>query len=145
MPSLLTNQQKLDIRLAIKSVTDTFFVTPITYRLAQDSIDRFNEDRPDMVYQNYALLGMVEFPKDKVEQTVQGALNNADVDVSFNLEDLQTAGLIDGQFKFLGNPAKDYMTINGLTYKLSYLKYDGPLDQKNCLVIIGGDLQENAS
>lgn len=146
MSSLLSVADKANFRAAIMLVTDTFFTTPILYRMAGESIDRFNEDRKDIEYIEYNLLGMVEWKKEKITQTVQGAIDNGDVMVSFNMENLITAGVVDNSTKMLiFNATKDYMIINGKNYKVNMINYDGPLDQQNVLVVITGDLQENNS
>lgn len=146
---LLSNQQKTDIRAAIKSVTDTFFVTPVAYQIVGESLDRFQEDRRDRVKATYNLLGMVEYPdgaSSHIKAETGGAIDTANVKVTFNLEDLQQQpDLVNGDFQVAFNPTKDYMIINGLQYETSFMLYDGALDQKNVLVIVYGDLNQKPS
>lgn len=138
---LLTPQQIADIKDVLKTVTDQFFVTPVTYHLAGESLDRFNEDRGDQVFTDYNLNGLVEFPystQAETEMTKAGGQDDKAVKVSFNFRDLITAGLTVGNETIM-NPATDYMTINGIKYKVQYQALDGPLEAENVLVIVHGE------
>lgn len=142
--SLLTNQQKLDIRNAIKLVTDTFFVTPVEYRHIGASIDRFQEDRGDRLKATYNLKAMVEYPTGSVKEETGGAIDTASVKVTFNMDDLtQVSGLVDANYQVIFSPTKDYMLINGVLYQNKYVMYDGALEQKNVLVIVYADIKED--
>lgn len=146
--SLLSAGQKADIRAAIKTVTDTFFVTPVTYHLKGESIDRFNEDRGDQANTDYVMSALVEYVADKtdrVTETTHGALDAADIKISMNLADLKVLGLVNSSNLCIGNVAKDYFTTNGELYKVGFIGFDGPLDQQNVLVIMYGERQEHKS
>ena len=146
--SLLSSGQKADIRAAIKSVTDTFMVTPVVYHLKGESIDRFNEDRTDQANTDYNINGLVEYMQqdsDKVKEMSNGAISHAEVVVTCNLADLKTLGLVNSSNLCIGNDTKDYFTTNGETYKLELIKYDGPLDHQNVLVMIFGNKDKHKS
>lgn len=143
---LLTTGDKLNFRAAIKLVTDTFMVTPVIYKIGGESTDRFNEDRLDKTYTDHNLSGLVEYPKTESEVKAEGKLNVNDVDVTFNMEDLIAAGLVDATTKMVVfNQTKDRMLINGDLYNVCAVSYDGPLDQQNILVLVGGKRIPNNS
>lgn len=146
--TLLSSGQIADIRTAVKSVTDTFFVTPVVYHLKGDSIERFNEDRADQANTDYNINALVEYPQqdsDKVKEMSAGAISKADVVLSLNLADMKTAGLVNSSNLCIGNESKDYFTTNGETYKVELIKYDGPLSQQNVLLLIFGNKDKHKS
>lgn len=140
MGILLTPQQILDIKNVLETVTDQFFVTPVTYHLAGDSLDRYNEDREDQTITDYSLNGLVEFPVSTVgrtQMTGAGGYDDKEVKVSFNFRNLITAGLTTGNETIM-NPAKDFMTIEGIKYKVTKVYLDGPIEAENVLTIVEG-------
>lgn len=143
--SILTDQQKADIRAAVRLVTDQFFVTPVTYKRFVESLDRWNEDRDDSTYMTFMLRAMVDYPKKKNIESLQGLFNNADVVVTCNMEDLMSLDLVNDEKMPIMNPTKDYFIVNGQQYTMTGVTLDGPLDQQNILVIITGDLVTNPS
>lgn len=145
--SLLSNTDKTNIRAALKLVTDTFFVSAITYKRAGESVDRFNEDRGDMSYTTLNLSGLVEYKGAGSDWSVEGGLDKENIKVSLNIEDLiAIGGIVDGTTKMVNfNQNKDYMTVAGVSYKLLKVYYDGPLDAQNILVILEGVKEEKSS
>lgn len=136
---ILGNLGRANVRAAIKLVTDTFYVTPIKYYIAQESLDRFSEDKEDQEWLTFDLLGFVEYaPTASVTADMEGAANRADIKVSFNLEDLIAVGdIIDPVTKQpIFNENTDKMDINGVTYRVGSVTTDGALDNQNVLVVI---------
>lgn len=136
--SLLSSSQKRNIRDVIQTVTDTFMVTPIRYHIAGESLDEFNEDRVDQQFFTIDLKGLVEhgLKENFIQENLQGSRDLHHVKVTFNLEDLEKLSLITSDYKFISNPTKDYFTLKGLLYKVLDMYYDGPLDEKDVLVIV---------
>lgn len=153
MSSLLTPQQRADIRAALKDVTDTFMVTPVTYEVHGESMDQFNEDRTDEQVTEYDLLGLTEYSTSSqsskggdIKEEVGGAIDTSDIKVTFNLEDLEAvSGLINADHQAIFNMTKDYFTTKGIRYKVTYIQYEGPLDEKDCLLILYGRKEEPTS
>lgn len=139
--SLLSSGQRRQIRDVIKQVTDTFMVTDIQYHFAAESLDLFNEDRNDQVFNTVNLKGLVEhnIEDDKIIEKLQGSRDNNIIQVTFNLEDLEVLSLITSDYKFVGNATTDYFTMKGELYKILDLRYDGPLDSKDVLVVLEGE------
>jgi hypothetical protein len=137
---LLSAAQRLQIRLALKDVTDTFMKTPISYTLVGQTFDRFMENG-ESASTTVELLGMVEFMdenRDHNEVTEGGSTNTGRVKATLNLEDLEALDLITPEYTFIGNTAVDYFTTQNEDYKVEHIMYDGALDQKNVLVVIYG-------
>jgi len=143
--SLLSAADKAEIRAAIKLVTDTFFVTPVIYKRIGNSLDRFSEDRPDRFQPPIALMALVEYPSgsgDWAKELVDGAIDQAHIKVTLNLEDLILLGLVNViNYTHVFVSGSDEFTTQGHTYRVLYAGYDGPLDQKNVLVVIYGELR----
>lgn len=84
--------------------------------------------------------GLVEFPASTVvrtQMTSAGGYDDKEVKVSFNFRNLITAGLTLGNETIM-NPAKDFMTIEGIKYKVTKVYLDGPLEAENVLTIVEG-------
>ncbi len=144
MAGLLSDAEKLEIRAAVKSVTDTFNVTPILYHQAQPKLDGWEEDRPKD-YTNHNLLGLVEYPNTEGDETreLQGNFDYGDIMVTYNLEDFETLGLLDADKICIFTAETDYFECKGITYRVKDIKYDGPLDEKDVLIIISGDITQD--
>lgn len=139
--SLLSPQQILDIEATFKLVGDTFFVTPVTYNLKGDSLDRFQEDRQNQANTAYNCLGLVEYgdqDSDKLKETKDGKRDESECTVSLLLDDLKALGLVDAGNLFIGKAERDTFTTNNVDYEVVLAKLDGPLSQKNILVILKG-------
>ena len=142
--ALLSAQQIFDIKNVLQTVTDQFFVTPVTLFRAIDSLDVNNEDRLDQKYVPYELLCMFEVPLTKGgENSGQGATQFYDVKVTFNYRDILAAGLGSNNETIL-NPTRDYFEVNGKRYKIiPPIALDGPIEAENVLLVIAGKQQEN--
>jgi len=145
--TLLSEAQKASIRASIKLVTDTFFDTTVAYELKGDSNERWNEDRADQESATYNLKALVEWSTLKSAEeleTEQGAQERGDVKVTLHFADLRAfPALVDEANEGVTmNSAKDYMTIKGERYRVTYVGYDGPLESENVLVIVRGVKEE---
>lgn len=139
MAGLLSSADLAQIYGAMKLVTDTFFDTPVTYRVGGVSLDPFAEDRQDKEYTDYSLKALVEYgmldrDEDKIENA--GQVEKQDLKVSFNFEDLQAQGLIDSTLKPIFEYEKDQIIIRGETYQIVNMGLDGPMSDKNVLVVL---------
>lgn len=143
--SLIDQNQINSIKDAIQQVTDTFFVTPVLYKLGVSSLDRFQEDKT-FSYKDYNLKALVEYSNietDMSKETEQGGSNVQKIKCSFNYRDIKAAGLADANNYVIMNAAKDFMIINGKHWKVRYVGLDGPLEAEQVLLIVKGDLEEN--
>ena len=143
--SLLSQAQIGSIKDAIQQVTDTFFVTPVLYKLGVASLDRFQEDKT-FSFKEYELKALVEYSAietDLIKESEQGGANSQKIKCSFNYRDIKAAGLADETNFVLMNAAKDFMVINGKTWNVRYVGLDGPLEAEQVLLIVRGDLEEN--
>ena len=142
--SLLSDADKLAVLAAVKSATDTFMVTPVTYYQSAPTIDRYEEDNESENFVPKNLSGLVESPKsEEVKEAMEGSVDMMDVMVTFNVEDLITAELIDTQtnnHKIVAE--KDYFKAKGVTYKITDVYFDGPLQDQNVLLVIEGKITQ---
>lgn len=144
--ALLGNNQKRQIRDAIKLVTDTFMVTPILYHFAGTRFDRWNEDQNEQSYFSIELNALVEYGQTlELKPNLQGTEDNLDIKLTFNLEDLESKNLITSDFKWKGNQIKDYFSVKGQLYRITDLYYDGPLDSKDVLLIVEGVISKDSN
>lgn len=143
---LLSGTDITNILGAIKGVTDTFMVTPVEYQQVGQSLDIMQEKRKDRVDATFNLSGLVEYPDNAssfVKEETNGAIDKADVKVSFNMEDLIAhGGIVNAESQVSFNATKDYMILNGIKYQVNFVKYDGPLQKQNVLVIVYGVVVE---
>lgn len=138
---LLSDADKLAIRKAIGDLSETFFVTPIFYHYAGDSVDVWNEDRGDQSYYTIQLSAMTEYgATEDIELDKDGSKDYEQVTLTFNLEDLEKVGFVDSTYKHLFGQETDYFTCRGKVYKVTDIWYDGPLDSKNALILMRGRL-----
>lgn len=146
MPSLLSSGQKAQIRKAIRDVTDTFMVTPVTYHIAGEKFDRFSEDNEEQTYYSVLMNCLVEAitTDNEIERSRQGDRDLNEIKLTINLEDMQDLGVITSDYKHIFNPTQDFFTHKGLTYKVIDIYYDGPLDEKDVLVVIEGELSKDS-
>jgi len=144
MAILLSEAEKREIRDAVKDVTDTFMVTPILYHASGSSLEVWAEDKKDEVFTTYLLSALAEpnegAVKDAISRTLQGATDWADVTLTFNLEDLQSFGLVDANLKSTFIAETDYFTWKNTVYNVLDVSYDGPLDAKEVLIKITGKI-----
>lgn len=144
--SLLSSAQKANIRSKIKEVTDTFFVTDLIYHFGYESLDRFQEDRGDMAYYSLPIQGFAENGSNENEiiERLQGIEDLHRMIFSFNITDLKALNLIDLDIKWVGNIDRDYITHKGDLYRIKDVKYDGPLDEEEILLVIEADKDLNS-
>jgi uncharacterized protein (DUF934 family) len=145
MADLISNTERTEIRDAMKDVADTFFKTPVAYEHKGETLDFRNEDRPNEETTIYNLMGMVEYPKEEVDEETGGSIKTADAKVTLLLEDLeQIAGVIDGNNMPIFDDTRDYFTAKGKRYKVTFVMNEGPLDEKDILVVVYGDIENGA-
>lgn len=139
--SLLSNNQRRQIRDAIQQVTDTFMKTQIQYHFASEGLDFYEEDRINQKFFSVEIMVLVEhdIETDKIIEKLQGSSDTNLIQLTINLEDLERLNLITSDYKFKGNATTDYFTMKGDLYKIVDLRYDGPLDEKDILVVIEGE------
>ena len=140
MASLLSPQQFLDIRAALQNVTDTFFTSEITYYQFIDNADMLGSQQ-GAAYNQYDLLGFIEYPDkdtDKTTTHMEGGIEMINPKVSFNYDDLDGLGLIMNN-RALMRSETDFMVIQGKSWQVNYVGYDGAFQDNNILVIV--DLQ----
>lgn len=94
--SLLTQAQIDSIKDAMQQVTDTFFVTPVLYKLGKVSLDVFQEDTPVASYTDYKLKALVEYSSmetDMIKEGEQGGESFQKIKMSLNYRDVKAVGL----------------------------------------------------
>lgn len=139
---LLSEQEKREIRDAVRLVTDTFMVTPIVYCIAGYTKDRWGEDQADRQYYGMNLEVLREDESNEILESLQGAEDAHKVKLTLNLEYLQEKGLITPDFKVKFNDTEDFFVLKGEEYKVIDVSYDGPLDSKDVLVVVTGEKRE---
>lgn len=141
MAKLFTATEEREIRDAIKAVTDTFCDTPILYKLHKVADSRFQEDRKP-TFDDYSLLALVEAGQasqgGEAKESSAGSRDDDTVQLMFNLEDLETAGLINVDFSHKLQTEKDYFVYLEKNYRVTDVYFDGPLSRKNVLLIVKG-------
>lgn len=140
--SLLSEQEKREIRDAIRSVTDTFMVTPLVYCISTATNDRWAEDEQNRLYSGISLQALVEYPSTEIKQELQGTTDDHDIKLTFNLEYLQELLLITNDFKVKFDSKEDFFVVKQIEYKVTEVSYDGPLDAKDVLVIVKGEKRD---
>lgn len=142
---LLTEAERREFRDAVKDVTDTFMKSPVVYKLFDEALDRFEEDRL-ATYTDYNIVGLEEAlqaTSDYMKEfTHEGSRDDGDKKLSFNLEDLELVSLINPDFSPKFKLECDYFILKGEVYKVIDVYLDGPLTDKNCLVVVVGKLSD---
>lgn len=138
--SLLSNSDKNEIRNAIRSVTDTFAITPVTYYIGGDSVDKWQEDKATKYYYEAELEALREDDGTAIDEAPEGSENLKLITLTFNLDYLQEKGLISSDYLSAFDSTKDYFKVKGRVFKVNEVKYDGPLSEKDVLVIVKGEL-----
>lgn len=141
MADLLSNSERAEARTAFRDIADTFYKTPITYKLFSASLDRFNEDRQDDIFVTHNLLGFLEYSSvqdDRIVYLTTGANESkAAIRITFNNDILDGLGLWNATLnlpKF--NQATDKLFVRGREYVITLIALDGPLEDKNVLTYI---------
>lgn len=142
--ALLNTGQKNKIRAAIQKVTDTFMVTPVDYHIAGQKFDRFSEDNKQKNFYSFHLNGLVEHDEDSIQESPQGTEFPHKIKISFNLEDLEKKGLITTDFKSIFNASQDFVSVRAQIYQVNSVILDGPLDEKDVLVVVKAELNRNS-
>lgn len=144
--SLLRPEDYLQIREAVKSVTDTFMVSPVVYHLSQgDSTDRWQEDKITEKFSNYLLSALVEYDTadtDEVKMHKEGAKDYDHVTITVNVEDIEPLGLVNSENDLIFTREADYFTLKGKVYRLTDAYLDGALEDKQVLSVIKGKLSD---
>ena len=137
---LLTNEDRLEFKAAIKDVTDTFGKTEITYYRSKGSLDIYQEDQVSTVLISYALLAIAEEQKNEANTESKGGNWNFDkVLLTFNSKDLQAVELVsvDGTTHSLKSEV-DYFDYQGQCFKVDEVRFDGAVDEAPVLVLVMG-------
>ena len=144
MANTFLSQAQIDsIRAEIRKVTDQFYVTPVKYYLRDARPDRWG-NKPTSQGTETDLLAMVEYPtelKDFAKEMEAGVLPSNSIKVTLNMDYLEEKGLLnaaDGTHVF---EVGDFFVTQGQDYKVLFAGYDGPLEQKNVLAIIIGEVR----
>lgn len=143
MPSLISPQQFQQIYASLKDVTDTFFTTSVTYRVAKSIVDRFGENTntgSTAQFEDKVMDCMAEFGKDIIDQQVIGSANFQSVKLTFNSDEWLNSGLY-ANGELLTNGTKDYVIVNNRLYKVSQIVPDGAFETQNVLIIVMANLQ----
>jgi len=143
MPSLISPQQFENIYDSIRDVTDTFFTTSVTYRLAKPKIDRYGEGQntgSTASFDDKTMLCMVEYGLEDIDGQVIGSANFQNARLTFNSEVWASNGLYTNGV-LSTNGTKDYVIANGRTYKVLQITPDGPFETQNVLIVVTAVLQ----
>ena len=138
--SLISEQDKQEIRASIKEVTDTFFITPIIYKRAIDSLDVYQEDR-NTEFEELELNVLYEDHGNEITKMLAGSSSKHIVKLTFNFDDLDTLGLInDLSVNF--NETTDFVIVHNKKYRVVKVGYDGPLEPRNVLIYVIAKIEE---
>ena len=140
----LTNLERQQIRLDFQDIGDTFHKTPITYHFAGVLVNEFMEVvNPKTT--DYTLMGEVTyFPKIREQDTsrsMSGDWDNTDVKVYLLIDDLIKLGLVNVEGVPLFNTSKDFMTINGESFKVNFSAITDAFEKLNLFVVLKGKRQ----
>lgn len=136
--SLLSQKDKDSIRQAVKLVTDTFMTTDVEYFMEVGSLDIWQEDKEDTKFVRAILKCLVEYEKDEIKESVQGNEETQTLVLTMNVEDLKSRELIDSSDISKFKAETDYFRLKNISYKVTDVYFDGPLDSKNILLIVKG-------
>ena len=147
---LISPGQFVQIFKALRDVRDTFDTQPITYYLKTgSSINRWQEDRPDLKFTAYPLLAFTEYSTenaDEINETQDGAFSQDSITVTMGREYLAEQGLVDPiTLLAIFKDDTDYFKIGNVNYKVVRVIHDGLLDGKNVNVVITGLINNNFS
>lgn len=138
---LISNKNRLKIKAAIKSVTDTFMKKPLVYHRKTTSLDIFQENRNPKKDQTYNLLGFVKFNAgpggigtDTYNNEGDGAFDDSDGYILFHIDDLRDAGLLDSNDNFLGASNSDTVIYQGDTLRITGSTLSAQFIDENLLV-----------
>lgn len=138
---LLSPAQHAQIRAALQDVIDTFHDTPITYQKYVAKVEDYMEDMGKKQYNVFSFNGFVEYPSavsSQLDETEQGAYNQAEVKVTCGIDNLEAVGLLDAENMPNFTPEEDRMIVNGKAYVITFVGTDGALEKKNVLAVVLG-------
>ena len=143
MADLTSPQQHLQIREAIQNVVDTFFDTPVSYFVAQETVNEYMEDvASDRIYTEHTFNALAEYTiedEGKLLTLPAGKLERLEIKLTVGLDDLVALELIDeNTYLPLFNIEEDYMIVNGQKYQVAMAVPNGAFERKNVLVVIYG-------
>ena len=136
--SLLSQKDKDSICQAVKLVTDTFMTTDVEYFMEVGSLDIWQEDKADTKFVRAILKCLVEYEKDEIKESVQGNEETQTLVLTMNVEDLKSRELIDSSDIPKLKAETDYFRLKNISYKVTDVYFDGPLDSQNILLIVKG-------
>lgn len=144
MVGLLSAAEIAEIRGAIKSVSDTFMVTPVTYYRQMGMNDANMEDNTAEAFKIYSFKVLVEFitgtEESQMKKFNEGSFDFGDITLTANIEDLDDIDFMDDQWMPKNRIETDYFLCMGKLYKVLDTALDGPLEQKQVLVMMSGEL-----
>jgi hypothetical protein len=140
--SLLSEADDRAIRDAVKLTTDTFMVSPVTYKKSGGALDEWEEDKEAEEFTDINLLALEEYKPEDVKEGLEGNLDLNDVKLTLNVEDLEALDLIEANYKHKFTAEADYFELKGQLYRVTDIYYDGPLSDKPVLLIITGKLSD---
>lgn len=133
MPDLLSSSDWLEIRAAVKDVTDTFLKLPVVYiQRTTRKLSAFHENRSaDLLQTNYNLFSLMvpentERGRAQVDQRLSGSIDLSEGYLLFSYPDLQILSLIgaDGRPVFVAN--KDSFLLLGKEVSIIGVNLVGP-------------------
>lgn len=143
MVGLLSAAEIAEIRGAVKSVTDTFMVTPIVYYRQMGMNDANMEDNIEEAFKIYEFNALVEFDTGTEEAELkkfnEGTFDFGDIKLTANIEDFDAIDLMDNEWMPRNSVENDYFLCMGKLYKVLDTALDGPLEQKQVLVMFSGE------
>lgn len=139
LDKILSAADDREIRDAIKLVSNSFMVTPITYCVGIDVVDRFGEDNDSKIF--YAIdFGVLKESDpssvDNVEVDSKGSVDGVKYVLTANKEDLYDLGLLYDDYTLKINPTNDFVIIYGEVYSIRNMQNDGPLSEKDLLLVM---------
>lgn len=146
MTKLVTGAEFAEFRGAINDVVDTFHNFTITHIGAGGEFDRWSEENEQEKTET-DLRCLVEFKSEsedvETKRMQTGAIDIQQLEVSFGIDYLDSVGMMDATTKEAAfDRAKDYFRYEGVLYRLIGMVADGPIDDKNALIIITLDKEE---
>jgi hypothetical protein len=150
--NLVSIAEHLEIRAALRDVSDTFFQSDVIYRKRKAAVlNRFMEDLHDGgdSHDVFFLKGFVEYSTlltDESKNIETGWENDDSVTVSFHLDYLDELGLINPTtFQPIFETNSDEIIVGGKSYNVVHVVTDGQLQPKNILVVVYGNRQNRIS
>lgn len=143
MVDLLSGADRNDIRDAFRDIMETFSRTPVTIRRAGASVDRFNEDRTDIVYTDYSVLAIVIYgaADKKNDPNLGGAVDVTNVRAVVHLDLLEAVGLLDSEGLPTINETTDLLVVNGQQYRIKEVSVSAQFEKRQTKATIRGQIE----